>query len=280
MSKNPHPHSLSPEIRSRYSSAQVMERMCAIDLMAVDIDECLFPGFSQTALGHLIFRQIATRPRSVRDLRFLPQLIRGGMYIRSRELLKKLRRNPTSLELMRRYERAMEGIPRRYFLDGAKAIPHLSFPGALRTLRFLGKFAPVGLLSFGINIIAEEYVRQLRTEDQPDGIFFSESNEISFSLNQSGIEVFSGYNPPLRTQPEEKRRTLEEWLERYGARCPLVIGNSRDEVEMAALAREKNGIAVGFRPPPDEAAQFDLIVHSNDWLELSSLFENLLGQNK
>jgi hypothetical protein len=261
---------LSPGITSRYSRIELKERLATVDLVAVDIDECIFPGFSQNVLGQLIFNQIVTRPLSSADLRFVPQLVRGWAYVRKVLLNKRLGRMATNLELMHRYEKSMMNIPFEYFRRGARLIPDRSYPGVLQTLCLLGHRAVVGLVSFGIHLIAEEYMAQLTTADGPC-VSFVDANRVRFAARDGARPVFSGYDEPLMTRPADKLRVLEHRMEQYGAGVPLVIGNGKDEVEMAALARERGGISIGFRPGSSVQEHYDLVVRSDSWMPLLDL---------
>lgn len=257
--------------------SELRRRIAGVDLVASDIDECLYPGFSQTYLGHLIFYQIVTRPTSATDVRFVPQLLHGGAYIRKVNLLRRLGRTPSNATLMRRYEHSMWAIPEEYFLNGARTIPSRSFPGVVQTLALLGRRAKVGLVSFGIHLIAEEYMRHLNSLAQGRFVVFAEANRIAFEPGADGRLIFAGYRPPPRTDPHDKREALEQQLRQHSAHRPLVFGNGRDEGAMAALARERGGIAVGFRPTDQDAPAFDVVVRARDWEPMARLVHELLS---
>jgi len=272
-----HRHRIARGIHSRYDRDELRRRLSAVDLVACDIDECLFPGFSQTSLGHQIFYHIVTRPTAATDIRFVPQLLHGGAYIRKVKLLRRLGRTPSNATLMRRYEHSMWAIPREYFDNGVRTVVERSFDGVPRTLALLGRQARVGLVSFGIHLIAEEYVRQLNRMAGGPFVVFAEANPIDFQPGADGRPVFAGYNPPPRTEPRHKREALQRQLDRFGARCPLVFGNGRDEGAMSDLARERGGLSLGFCPTPRDEAAFDLVVHRRDWRPIAGLVQALLG---
>lgn len=270
---------LAPGIESRLDRVELARRLRRVDLAAVDIDECLFPGFSQTHLGYLIFYYILTRPRSPADLKFVPQLLRGGAYIRRVGLLHRLGRTPTNIELMTRYERSMMGIPEVYFVNGARTIPARSYPGVRRLLERIGRRVPTGLISFGIHLIAEEYMAQLNAGPAPC-VAFAEANRIRFArAGEGGPRVFTGYEPPLMTSPADKLALLERRLERAGASCPLVVGNGRDEAAMADRARVLGGLSIGFQPAAEVAEHFDVVVRGPDWVPMTVLLGELLDVN-
>jgi len=256
--------------------AEVARRLRAVDLVAADIDECVFPGFTQTFLGHLTFFHILGEPQRPADLGLLRQLARGGLYIRKVSLLHRLHRTPSNEALMERYERSMMGIPRAYFDRGAAAIPDLSHPDALACLALLSRRAVVGTVSFGIHLISGAYADALARLN-PRGEFFAEANEIRFEPGRDGRPCFSGYRRPLRTDPEEKGHILRRRLKRHGAATPLVFGNGRDEAAMAAEARRRGGLSVGINVVPAEQDLFDVLVHGRGWGPLLELLRREVG---
>ncbi len=268
-------YEIGPQITSRYPRAEVQRRLRAVDLVAVDIDECVFPGFSQSVLGLDIFFDIALRPERPADRARLPQLVRGGLYIRRVSLLRRLGRRFTNEELMARYEDSMARIPEAYFLRGARRIPPRAYAGALETLRHLARHAPLGFISFGVHLITDEFVRQLG-QGRPGAVAFAHANVVRFADRGDGVPRFAGYRRPLLTRPAQKLALLEQERARLAAARPLVIGNGRDEAEMAQAARALGGLSIGFRPPPDEAAPFDLLVRAPDWRPLRALLRGLL----
>ena len=270
-----HSFRLAPRIYSRYPLAEVSARLARIDLVASDIDECLFPGFSQSHLGHLIFYEVVTRPEAATDIRFVPQLLHAGAFIRKAKLLRRLGRTPSNATLMRRYEHSMWGIPEGYFRRGARSIPGRAYAGVRETLAGLGRRAPVGLISFGIDVIADEFGRQLNEAAERPYVDFVEANPIAFEAGGDGRPAFVGYRPEPMTDPRHKREALERQLERHRASCPLVFGNGGDECEAAVLAGEREGLSIGFRPQPEDLECFDIVVRARSWRGLAALLERL-----
>jgi hypothetical protein len=279
MADSSHPHELLAGISSRYPGEELRARLLEIDLVASDIDECLFPGFSQSYLGHQIFYDIMTRPETITDLRFVPQLVHGGAFIRKVKLLRRVGRPPENAVLMRRYEHSMWLVPQAYFLKGAQRIPGRSFRGVAETLALLGRRAPVGLISFGIQLIADEYMRQLNDAAARPFVVFAEANPVVFEPGSDGRPAFKGYDPAPRTEPRHKREILEQRLQLHQASRPLILGNGRDECEMAVLAAERAGLSVGFQPEPRDAQCFDVVLRTRDWLPLVGLLRQVLGQD-
>ncbi|MBN1652960.1 MAG: hypothetical protein JXA30_04210 [Deltaproteobacteria bacterium] len=274
-----HPYVPVPNLRSRFCPDELRERLLRSDIVAVDLDECVNPGFSQTELGYLIFFAIATKPLASSDRRFLPQMLAGGAYIRKVSFLSRIGRIPSNQELMQRYEKSMRGIPEAYFFTQARRIPTRSFSGALETLRLLGRRVPLGFISLGIDIIAEEYVRQLNCDGKPH-VRFADSNRIIFATDDNGRRVFERYHAPLLVGPEDKLRILKLRMAQLDASYPLVIGNSNDEIAMATLARNSGGLSIGILPARCDASEFDLMVTTPSWLPLLTLLEKMLPMTK
>lgn len=270
-----HRYVLGTSLRSRFDPDEVQRRLRRSDIVAVDLDECVYPGFSQTDLGYLIFFKIAVKPLVSSDRRFLPQMLSGGAYIRKVALLSRFGRMPTSRQLMQRYEQSMLGIPEDYFLEQARRIPSRSYSGALETLRLLGKRAPLGFISLGIDVIAGQYIRHLNHDGELQ-VRFADSNRIVFATDGSGRRVFKRYHSPLLIGAEDKLRLLKSRMAQAGASCPLVIGNSKDEAAMAKLARSCGGLSIGILPSRRDAGEFDLLVEYSSWQPLLTLLEPLL----
>lgn len=276
-----HPHRLGPAgapdaLRSRLPLEELRRRLGRVELGAVDLDQCVFPGFSQSVLGYFIFGQIALAPRRAADLGLLPRLLRGGLFIRRVELKQLLGRQPTNLALMLRYERSMRGIPEHYFCRGARWIPPRSFGGALEALALLGQRVPLGLISFGIQPIADQYRAQLNARAGAEVVVFAEANAIRFAPGKDGRPRFAGYRGPIHFDPAHKLALLRRHLAARGAEVPLVIGNGRDEVPMAQYARAHGGLSIGVAPPPALRPAFDLLLTADSWQPLLALLRTLL----
>jgi hypothetical protein len=261
-------------VYSRFNPHEFRERLRRSDIIAVDLDECVYPGFAQSDLGYLMFFAIATKPIVTSDRRYLPQMISGGAYIRKVAMLRQLGRGPSNQELMQRYEQSMRAIPEAYFLSEARNIPARSYPDALETLALLGQRAPLGLISLGIDVIAAQYARQLNGDGDPR-VRFTDSNRIVFGAGRDGRAAFERYQPPLLVGPEDKLRILTKRMDELHASYPLVIGNGKDEAAMAALAHERGGISIGINPSKTEAAYFDACVMERNWGPLRELVQQL-----
>src|SRR3989339_1096429 len=236
-------YKIDNRVYSLYSLQSLKGRFSKTDLVVIDLDECLFPGFSQTILGVLIFVNICFFPYKINDWKYIPQLVKGGFFITFTKIKSWFNYNTGNRDLLDKYEMVMKGIPRVYFDSMVKYIPRLSYPFSAGAIRELAKKAPVGLVSFGLNIILEEYVKEFKKGGTPL-ISFYDSNIIYFK--DSG---FAGYQrSQLKTNKFDKKAVLERILSEFNARHPMVIGHNEDDLEMVKYAQENGGIGIGYNP--------------------------------
>jgi phosphoserine phosphatase len=229
------------------------------DLVVIDLDKCLFPGYSQTFLGAAIFWRVLMRPLATGDRRYLAPLLGGALYV----LGSKLRR-PSNLQLIDAYERAMKGIPEQYFLEAASSLPAFSRRGAREAIQMLSRRAAVGLISLGIDVVAREFVRQL------PGLSFYRCNSLHFHPDHP--RRLLGYRGDAMCDAQAKLRALRDVCAETRASCPLVIGHDADDVAMATSAQELGGWSLGIRPPRALRRHFDAWTTGADWTPLLSLW--------
>ncbi|MBM4037133.1 MAG: hypothetical protein FJ290_01350 [Planctomycetes bacterium] len=226
------------------------------DLAALDLDECIFPGISQEALGAPIARRLLHGS----DCRFLPRLVAGGAY-RAWTRLKKLFgiRTPSS-QLIAWYEWTMRGIPEEHFLQATRLLPKRSRPFAAETIALLAEHAPAGIVTLGLDVVARAYVERW------PGLSFFEANTVVFQQGPGGRSVFTRYDRErMLATGEDKRRAVERRLGESGASVPLVVGHNDDDVPLARLARERGGLAIGVNPPLRLSDEFDAVATGPDW---------------
>ncbi len=230
------------------------------DVIVVDLDKCVFPGYSQTALGGLIFWRLLTRPVQRSDRRHLPALLWGAFYI----AVGKLRR-PPNLHLLKTYARVMRGIPKQYFVEEARRLPRFARRGAAAFLESLDALTRVGLITLGTDIVAAEFIRQT-----PSLTFFR-SNRLIFDDDHARLPLV-GYGQPLMHGPSAKLRLFDEIRRESDSANPLVIGHDVDDVLMAEAARASGGWSIGIRPRRSLREHFDVWTTGADWSPLLSLW--------
>jgi hypothetical protein len=264
-----HPHRLLEGAYCRYPYSELLRRFRDTDLVVIDLDGCIFPGFSQTFLGRLIFFQIVFSPFSRRDTRFLPQLLLGSLFILRTRIKKGLGKKTNNLVMMQRYQDAMRGIPYKYLETLTSRVPGKSYSRSLDTINMLSNKAPVGIISFSLDIILRAY--------QPHAnIAFFDANTTKFAASD-GNYVFLGYeSTALKTNSLDKARVMERYLKAYKAECPMVIGHNEDDTHMVRLVQNMQGISLGYNPSPDLIDLFDVNVKANNWDPIFTLFSNLM----
>jgi len=251
------------ELRAAYARA---------DVVALDLDECLFPRYSQSALGERVASRLLRRPERPGDRRLLPRLFLGGAY-RAATVLKALLGLPTPApRLIAWYDWTLRGVPESYFRKAARRLPSRSYPLAAETVELLGSHAPTGIVSLGLDVVAWAYVEQWR------GLSFFEANGVVFSPGPDGRAAFAGYDRErLMTCGDDKRRALERRMADLGAGTPMVVGHDANDLPMARLARERGGLAVGFNPARRLWDEFDAVVTGRDWEPMYALVAILAG---
>ena len=263
-------HRLSEGVYSNYTIQELQSRFKRIDLIVIDLDECLFPGFSQTTLGKLIFLDILLRISNLGDWKFLPQLLSGGIFILTAKMKKAFGINTSNLKMINKYERTMRKIPKKYFCNLAKHLPAMSYNRAVDTIKQLSKKARVGINSLGIDVILKEFLSQLRPY-----LSFFDSNVLLFEKTKDR-EIFKGYETGnLKTNNLHKRQILEKRMVEFGAMHPLVIGHNEDDAEMARVARERKGIGIGFNLSSSVEDTFDVRITAKDWQPLYRLIRTI-----
>ena len=272
--KNEHPYRISKMIHSKHPFEEVQKRFHQIDLIVIDFDECIFPHFSQTTLGKLIFREILFNPLDRSDLQFLPSLLSGGLFICLAKIKHRLSGIADNLEMMKGYEKTMMGIPLHYFKKTAERIPPRSYFHSKGTIKELSQQAKVGIISFGVDIIMEEYMRQLN-DGGKSCIHFYDCNTLRFE-RKCTREVFMGYRrDELKTNKIHKAELLGKRIKQFSAKTPLVIGHNEDDTEMVKTAQKMNGVGIGFNPLPEVEHTFDIKVFGKDWEHLLQLIKKL-----
>ena len=257
--------------------AELRAAFARTGLFALDLDECIFPGFSQAALGARVFRSLLREPARAGDRRFLPKLLFGGLYFAFTEAKRFLGAPTAPRRLFAWYEWVMRGIPEAYFRQAARRLPRRSYPLASETIGLLASHAPTGLVTLGLDVVAQAYLEQFGTAERP-GLTFFESNVLLFRPDGRGESCCAGYDRErLMADGAAKRRALERRLATHGATVATVVGHNDEDVPMARLARETGGLAIGFHPPQRLWDAFDAVVADRSWELMYALVAILAG---
>lgn len=259
----------SVAFRVPFSEAQ--RRFAACDICCVDLDQCLFPTFTQVALGAMAMGRTVVTPRLWPKL---GQLISGGSYIAKARVQSLLGRRPSNEELMQRFSQVMAGMPVDLIESLAKWLPRVSFPGWRDAMARIAKRMPTGMLSFSIQPIIEAYRRTHGWRGQP--IFdLACGTPVEVARGQDGAVLLGRCDDGTDLTGPVKLKTLQRWMAERGAAVPLVIGHGPDEVPMAEFAHEQGGLSIGFRPKRQWSDRFDVVVQALTWRPVSRLLSLL-----
>ncbi len=260
-----------PSLTFRLSLKETQERFAACDICCVDLDQCVFPTFTQIALGTLAVGRAAVTPSLWPRLR---QLIAGGSYIAHARLRKFRGERLTNEELMHRFSSVMSGMPVDMLESMARLLPRVSFPGWRDALALISERMPTGMLSFAIQPIIDAYRRTRGWRGRP--IFdMASGTPIQVAGSANGPVLLGCYGDDSDLTGQAKLNTLKGWMADRGARVPLVIGHGPDEAPMADYARQEGGLSIGFRAAPDWADHFDVRIDAMTWRPMTRLLRLL-----
>lgn len=263
-------HRLGRTVDARMPLRELRAAFARTDIVALDLDQCIFPGYTQSELSWRVAKRLVRRPERPGDRRLLARLGARGAWLGLRELKRLLGLATPMRRLAARYERAMAGIPEHYVRAAAAEIPAASFPFAAETVAELGSRAPTGLVTLGLDVVAQAYLEQFTGPAGPSLSFF-DANVVVFRRQQDG-RVFHRYDPEAFLEHgEDKRRALERRMGARGAMVPTTVGHSADDLPLARLSRERGGVAIGFNPAPALAQAFDVVVRGRDWEPMYAL---------
>jgi len=261
-----------PPVTFRVPLEEARQRFAACDICCVDLDQCLFPTFTQTVLGTLAVGRAVVTPNLWSRL---PRLLGGGGFLVATRLRQLRGHRPTNSELMARFSEVMAGMPMDLIESLARLLPRISFPGWRDSLALISARMPTGLLSFAIQPIIDAYRRTYGWRGKPIFDLASGTPVDVTPGGRKGPVLLGCYNGTTDLSGEAKLRTLERWMAEWEASVPLIIGHGPDEVPMADLARRHGGLSIGFRPAPGWADRFDLVVEAMTWRPVTRLLRLL-----
>ncbi len=244
---------------------RIEEKLQKVDLVCADLDECLFPFFTQVIVaGEILFESLFKRHQR----KYLPQLCFGALTIGGFIILtfgniKRLRNE----FLMKHFERTMRGIPLDLIRKHSQYIHTFFYSESLQFLKwFAERGAHISILSLSIQPILDILMEKLSFIN--DGI----GNNIVFDKVKG---TFRAYNKPIMVSGEDKLLCFKDLINKYNAKCPLVVGHSLDEMPLVEYASSMNGISVGINPKKKLKDKFDIVLNSVSWEPLVSLVKSL-----
>lgn len=254
---------IAPCIYSKMEKKDLNERLKRIDLVLVDLDDCIYPGmtnvtlFKNLCLLLVCSRRIKNLFHIFRFLRFLPVLF----LMKGLQLLRLGVDNP---ELALFFSRMIEKIPFFYLQAAAKSIPSASLLGAEEALEILSRRAKVGIISLGLDVVLEEYKIQFKGKGRQSVGFYN------------GSPIIQGV--PQETM--DKAKKARERIEEFKAEMPLVIGHNLDDFGMMKVAKEYGGLVLGFNPSRGVARVCDIVMIAEDWRPLAEYLQPTLDRDE
>jgi len=246
-------------------------RLRETDAAVLDLDGCLHWGITQGVAALDLLGRIALDPERPGDRRFLVPVAAAGVALTARWLTGR-RRPALNRRMIDLWCRWFRGVPMSYFRLAAARIPGGSYPGVRATVDRLARRGPVRIVSVGLSVVVDEYVRQFTCAGRP--LIHSFRCNRMLTETRERREVFAGrYAEPIIATPAEKAVAGERFFNEVGARHPLVIGNDEGDVPLAQLAQARGGLAIGVRPPRRLRHLFDVCLTRRDWRPLAALLD-------
>ena len=240
---------------------KIREMVGRCDMCAVDLDQCIYPRFTQTTLGALLLlRSLKGKYR-----KYFPQLLSGAIYISWTRSLQVVGRRPGNYSLMSAFCRVVSGLPLKLVEERARCLPDMGPQSWRVALAELSSRLSVYLLTFSIEPVARAYGE---ARNVPGERIFRDWRGTSLILEKGKIKGCD--ITPDALGPEAKLRALEEILRTGDFQRPLIIGHGEDEMLMARRAREMGGSSIGLARGRKEVKDFELVLHGNAWRKIAA----------
>jgi hypothetical protein len=247
-------------VEGRRMKSAIAELAGRCDVCLVDLDQCIYPIFTQTVLGALLLLRALSPSR----WHCLPRLLSGAIYITRTRLGQIAGGRPSNYELMDAFCRVIRGFPSAWVETSAGIIPRLGPRSWRDALGRISGRMPVYLLSFAIEPIVSAFGR----EKDPSGrkIFAAAWGTPLISIRGviegCGCTLFS-------LSPATKLRKMERICAEGKFARPLVIGHGEDESLIAVRAREMGGGSIGIVRPRQPFDSFDIALRGHAWRTIS-----------
>ena len=261
-------HCLAPGVYSRYTREELKNALKDLDLVVADLDECIFPGITKV----ILYRNICLlliRSRQAKNCLLLGQLLTHALIVTLMKLVQMLCPGITNKQLILYFAKIIKPVSFSYLQKAAQSIPGRSYAGARETLEILSKKATVGIISQGLDIVLNEYVRQFNGSERSI-IDFWDGNALSDLIDWEN-RADNGF---IFNQHDKEVHTRRSILQ-FGAKKAMVIGHNRDDLGMIRVVREYDGIVVGFNPTSEVEKWCDIVVTGKDWMRLKQIVREL-----
>ena len=240
---------IASSIYSDLEQKELRKRLRMVDLVLVDLDDCMYPGTTNLALlGNLFFILFRSR-----EYKFFFRLISSLPILFWMKCLQLLGLGIDNPKLSLLFCKMINTTPFSYLQAAVQPIPSNSFPGTEETLNIFSQGAKIGLISLGLDIVLEEYKQQLG-DGKPLIDFYNGTQVSRIKLIDKG---------------EIAKRRIKE----FNSKMPLVIGHNRDDLGMMKVAKKEGGLVLGFNPSTKVSSQCDIVVKAKDWQPLAKYLQ-------
>ena len=265
---------IAPGIFSGLSAGEVRSRLDAASVAFVDLDGCLFPGISYAALAAFVWAELLLGRCGRRSLHRLPGLTAtlGPLYLK--RWLWRFDRTVSSRRLLDHFATLFRGLEMDVIERAAGRLPRVPRRTVRETLSRLSRRMPVGILSMCLDAVGRAFQSQWTDAGRAVISFLLTNRLRPVPTSRDGLTVFSGrYAAPFYSTAADKADAAGRWLSENGETVPLIIGHDEDDLDLARLADERDGLSVGIRPKRDFKRRFHLVT---DWHSLAAF----LGSGK
>lgn len=241
---------------------EVIRRLQSIDIVCTDLDECLFPFFTQLLVsGEILIDALAKRECR----KYLWPLVLGAFHVLGCWLITfgNIRRLG-NIALMKKYEKTMKGIPMELIERHSQYIHSFFYKSSLEFLKKIrSRNTPVVIISLSVQPILDVI------KDNIDCIDSVMGNKIK---KEGSPLVFSEYKKPYMSNASDKLAAFNDLCAQYNASKPLVIGHSEEEMAMVEKTRSLGGLSIGINPKKRFRSEFDIVLQSISWQPLLDFY--------
>ncbi|MBT9131933.1 hypothetical protein B9J77_02305 [candidate division NPL-UPA2 bacterium Unc8] len=262
---------IASHIYSVYSKEETDKHLRKVDLVLIDMDGCVYPRTT----GLSLFKNCCLLYFDDRNIKIIFYIISFIAYYPIIMFLH-LIRLVNNHKLMCFFSGRFRGIPLSYLQAAARPIPAKSFPGAKKVLSILSKHAKTGFISFGLDMVLNEYKVQFRDEGR-QLISFYDSNHCIWRKDSERIVSNGIEQEQLMIKASDKADRARERIKEFRAKAPLVIGHSQGDLEMMKVAKEYGGLALGFNPSSKIAKHCHIVVKAKNWQPLASYLSSVFS---
>ena len=239
------------------------ETLQKVDLVCVDLDECLFPFFTQVFVVAEILLESFFKKN---QWKYIPRLLIGALFVLLFFIVTfgqiKIAGNKF---LMRAFEWTVRGIPLAVIKKHSQQLHTSLCEDSLNFLEVLSrKGAKVMLLSLSIQPIIDTLT---------DNIGFMEKGIGNEMIIDAASGEIRSYSDMIMCGPEGKEEAFKNIVEEYKPHCPLIIGHSCDEIPLVERAKALGGLSIGINPKKKQRDKFDLILKTTTWKPLVDMLE-------